>query len=766
MQRKLKMKHYEEFKGVIGRTNEESTPWWPEPKRNVKNSPNILLMLFDDTGFGQFGCYGSPIETPNIDKLAEGGLRFTNFHTTAICSATRACLLTGRNHHSVGMRIVSNMDIGLPSGRGYSTQHAANIAEILQQEGYATYMAGKWHLAPMNDATAAGPHTHWPLNRGFDRFYGFLQGETDQFYPELNNDNHFIDPPYSPEEGYHVTKDLVDQCMRFIRDLKSIRPDRPFFQYLAFGATHAPHQSPIEFREKYRGRFDAGWDVIREEVYKRQLEMGIIPEGTELAPRNPGVEPWDSLSENQKKFACRLQEAFAAFLDHTDYHIGRLISFLEEMGELDNTIVILLSDNGASQEGQATGLMHEAKYFNRMEEDVDAIVEHLDDIGGPHSHSNYPWGWAQAGNSPLKWYKQDTYGGGIRDPLIINWPKQIQNPGSIRTQYHHVTDIVPTLLELLETELPSSVKGFSQMPIHGTSMVYTFNDPNEPTHKKVQYFEMLGHRGIWSNGWKAVTYHERGTPFEDKEWDLYHIEEDFSECHNLASENPEKLRELIDLWWAEAGKYGVLPLINVGGSRARAGMMKAIFRAGTPHANFSYTYYPPISHIPMGPGPMFGMPSWIITAKVNRSSESDDGVLLAMGTQNCGLSWYIKDNKLVFDYNLFSDHHIVRSNRLLPTGEFTPEVKLEQKGKKSSIILSIDGQECGNISIPPMARVLSTTGTDIGRDLLSAVSPEYEVPFEFKGEIKQVNIELPMLKSQKEMKEHLETRERIENSRQ
>jgi len=758
------MKNLDEFKGVIGRTHAESTPWWPKPKRTVKDSPNIIVILFDDTGFAHFGCYGSPIDTPNIDKLAEGGLRYINFHTTALCSPTRACLLTGRNHHAIGMKFLSSVDFGFPSASGNPSQHAANLAEILQEEGYATYMAGKWHLTSMLDASTAGPHTHWPLNRGFDRFYGFLEGETNQFYPELTYDNHHIDPPYSPEEGYHLTEDLIDQSMGFIRDLKSIRPDRPYFLYLSFGATHAPLQSPLEFRKKYRGRFDAGWDVIREEVYKRQLEMGIIPEGTELAPRNPGVEPWDDLSENQKRFACRLQEAFAAFLDHTDHHIGRFISFLEDMGELDNTIIFLISDNGASQEGNATGLIDEMKYLNRVEEDVDALQDRLDDIGGPNSHPNIPWGWAQVGNTPLKWYKQNTHGGGIRDPLIINYPKRIQDRGGMRNQYHHVTDIVPTILELLEIELPSSVKGFSQMPIHGTSMLYTFKNPNEPTHKSVQYYEMLGHRSIWSNGWKAVTHHERGAEYDMNEWELYHIEEDFSECHNLAKENPKKLRELVDLWWVEAGKHGVLPLMDplwIVLSRP-LDMMRVIFRPGTPHGNRSYRYYPPISHIPSTSSPFYGAPSWIMSAKLNRSSESDQGVLLATGTQNNGISWYIKDNHLIFDYNCFADHNIIRSDRPVPTGDFTAGVHFKRIGKKGRFTLSINDEDCGKMSTPFILNVLSTNGTDVGRDLLSAVSPEYKTPFEFTGKIKRIDFMLPMFKTKKEIRELLETREKVE----
>ncbi|MHA1543220.1 MAG: sulfatase-like hydrolase/transferase, partial [Candidatus Hodarchaeales archaeon] len=325
------MARKEIFKGKIGRTVDESEPWWPTPKRLGDGSPNVVVILFDDTGFSHFGCYGSSIDTPNIDRLAKGGLRYTNFHTTALCSPTRACLLTGRNHHTVGMRAVSNMNSGFPNLRGSISKHAA---------------------------------TNWPLKRGFDRFYGFMQGETDQFYPELTYDNHPIDPPYGPEDGYHVSEDLVDRSIGFVRDQKSIRPDKPFFLYLAFGATHAPHQAPPEYLQKYRGKFDAGWDVTRNEWYKKQLEMGIIPPGTELAPRNNGVEPWDDLTENRKRFACRLQEAFAAFLDHTDHQIGRLISFLEEMGEKENTLFVLLSDNGASQEGGHTGIMEELKYFN------------------------------------------------------------------------------------------------------------------------------------------------------------------------------------------------------------------------------------------------------------------------------------------------------------------------------------------------------------------------------------------------------------------
>ncbi len=751
----------EPFEGVIGRTYDKSIPWWPAPKWSEEGKPNVVIILLDDTGFAHFGCYGSSIETPNINRLAEGGLRYTNFHTTALCSPTRACLLTGRNHHTVGMRAVSNFDSGFPHMRGYITPHATTIAEILREEGYATFAVGKWHLTPMMEASPAGPFENWPLQRGFDRFYGFMQGETDQFFPELTCDNHPIDPPYGPEEGYHISEDLVDQSMALIRDQKSIWPNQPFFLYLAFGATHAPHQAPRKFIEKYRGRFDAGWDATREEWYKRQLEMGIIPPGTKLAPRNKGVRRWDRLSENQKKFALRLQEAFAGFLDHTDHQIGRLISFLEALGELDNTIFVLLSDNGASQEGGSTGVMDEFKFFNGVMEDINAIQERLDEIGGPHSHSNIPWGWAQAGNTPLKWYKQNTFGGGVRDPLIIHWPKRIQDRGGIRNQFHFVTDIVPSILEILDIEPPSNYKGIDQIPISGTSMAYTFDASNVPTQKNVQYFEMFGHRGIWTNGWKAVTYHTKGEPYKDDEWELYHLDEDFSECHNLATEHPKKLRELIDLWWIEAGRHGVLPLDD-----RNIELFRAVFRPGTPHANRRYTYHPPISHLPAEVAPALGNRTWVMTAEVERPNDSTEGVLIAQGTQNVGFSWYIKDNRMVFDYNIFTEHHVVHSDRIVPIGKCTFGVRFVRDGRTGTIILSINGEECGSISVPYVLRMISSTGLDIGKDGLSPVTEDYKAPFKFTGTIKRVDVELPRYRSPSQEREDENVRFLAEMSKQ
>ena len=460
------METFGEFKGTIGRTHEESTPWFPERPHPAPGAPNVVVVLLDDMGFAQLGCYGSDIDTPNIDALAAGGLRYTNFHVTPLCSPTRASLLTGRNHHQVGMRALSNFATGFPHQLGHISNHAGTVAEVLRGEGYATFAVGKWHLCPMEDASAAGPFDQWPCQRGFDRFYGFLDGETDQFSPSLVYDNHPIEPPATAADGYHLSEDLVDRAIGFVHDTTSVRPDRPFFLYLAFGATHAPHQAPPEYLAKYRGRYDEGWDVARQRWYERQLATGLLPEGTDLAPRNEGVEAWDDLPEDQQRLAARLQEAFAAFLDHTDVQIGRLVEALSALGELDNTVVMFLSDNGASQEGGPYGVLHEMKTFNLILESPSEAVAHLDEIGGPHSHSNYPWGWAQAGNTPFKWYKQNTHEGGVHVPLIVHWPHGIADAGGLRHQFHHVSDLVPTIYELLGV---TAARGVPRLPADASS---------------------------------------------------------------------------------------------------------------------------------------------------------------------------------------------------------------------------------------------------------------------------------------------------------
>ena len=731
------MNKTEDFKGKIGRTYKESTPWWPEPKGLGKDYPNIIVILLDDLGFSQFGSYGSNIDTPNIDRLAKEGLRYTSFHTTALCSPTRACLMTGRNHHTVGVGRITNMQNGFPHLRGYITPHAATIAEILRENGYSTFHTGKWHLSPMTQGTAAGPFDHWPLQRGFNRYYGFLDGETDQFYPKLYYDNHPIIPPKGPEDGYHVTEDIIDKSIEFIRDHKSIYPAQPFFLYAAFGATHAPHQAPKEFIDKYKGRFDAGWDVIREQWYKKQLETGIIPPGTKLAPHNRRVEPWETLTDKEKRFALKLQEVFAAFLDHTDHHIGRLLDFLDEMNISDDTMVILLSDNGASREGGILGQINEQKNFASLQEDIDEVIDRIDEIGGPNSYPNYPMGWAQAGNTPLKWYKSYTYGGGVRDPCIIRWSARIKNQGGIRNQFHHVTDIVPTILDVLNIEAPTTYKGYDQIPISGTSMVYTFDSADEPSRKGPQYFEMFGRRGIWADGWKAVTQHRRGLSYDDEEWRLYNLNEDFSEYDNLADKYPEKLRKLIDLWWIEAGKHGVLPLDDRGFEL----FLKPIL-PGSPHSSLEYTYYPPVSSITGDACPPIGGRSWGMTAEIDRSDEGKEGVIFVRGSHNNGLSCYIKDNRLIFDYNMYRNHYVVRSNRTIPVGECTIGVNFRRVDNKGNITLFIDGEECGSGQTSIVLTAISSTGLQIGKNHLSPLSNDYKTPFEFNGKLKYVKFKL------------------------
>ena len=750
----------EEFGGEIGRTVAESTPWWPEAPL-PKGSPDVVVVVLDDTGFSHFGCYGSTIETPHVDRLAAEGLRFTSFHTTALCSPTRAALLTGRNPHAVQMRGISNMDTGFPNMRGAIPRSAATLAELLREHGYATFATGKWHLAPMSECTAAGPFKNWPLQRGFDRFYGFMQGETDQFHPELTSDNHFVDPPGRPEDGYHVSEDIVDRSIGMIRDQVSLVPERPFFLYLAFGATHSPHQAPRGYLDKYRGRFDEGWDVVRERWFARQLELGVIPRGTRLAPRNPGVRPWNDLSENERRFAARLQEAFAAFLDHTDAQIGRLVEFLRGIDRLENTFLVVMSDNGASQEGGPTGVLDEMRWFNGMPENVDSAVRRLDDIGGPNSHSNIPWGWAQAGNTPLKWYKQNTHGGGVRDPLIVHYPARLGRPGAFRRQFCHVIDLAPTVLELAGVTPPAELAGVTQMPIHGRSLVPALFDERAPVARDVQYFEMLGHRGIWRAGWKAVTRHAMGKPFDDDRWELYHLDSDFSESIDRAADEPDRVKELVELWWREAERNGVLPLDD----RGAAMLFRAAPRPGLPTSRTRFVYHPPLSHIVADACPS-GARGFTLTADVEHPARDGDGALVARGNSNSGFALYVKDGRLCFDYNAFHEHTLVRSARPVPPGRHSLQVQVTRTEDRSAeVTLACDGEVLGESRIPRLLVILSSTGMDLGRSL-APLNDEYRAPFAYPGRLYTVTFELAERPSAGDRAVEAEAKARAAMSRQ
>ena len=747
------------FQGVIGKTIKDSEPWFEIPNHPGEDAPNIVIILLDDTGFSQLGCYGSSIDTSNIDTLAAHGLQFTNFHVTPLCSPTRASLLTGRSQHAVGMRAVSNFRTGFPNMLGHITNQAATVSEILNTYGYATFCVGKWHLAPMEDCSAAGPFSQWPLGRGFDRFYGFLEGETDQFNPSLTEDNHHIDPPAKPDDGYHLSEDLVDNFLAMVGDLKGVRPDRPFFAYVPFGATHAPHQAPQEYLEKYRGKFDEGWDIVRDQWHRNQLKLGIIPEGTKLAPRNPGVDAWEDLPDAQKKLAARLQEAVAAFLDHTDDQIGRIINGLRDTGQLDNTIVILLSDNGASQEGGPFGVMHEMKFFNGILEKPDEAVERIDDIGGPHSHTNYPWGWAQAGNTPFKWYKQNTHEGGVHVPLIIHWPEGIEESqnGQLRNQFANVSDIAPTIYELLGITPPKIYKGIEQLPVTGHSFAHLLNNSEAESNNKVQYFEMAGSRAIIAEGWKAVTRHIQGTDYDEEPWELYDLSSDWSECNDLAESNQSKLKELQELWWDEAHKHGVMPLddrmIELFGSR---------FREQSPHLpDKKYVYRPPMSPIPAQAAASIGGRSFDITGKVSFKS-GERGVLFAYGTENSGISFFVLNDRLMIDYNAFDDHSIIESEATIPNGEVELKAEFRRLGKNGTIELFINQEPNGTIEVPLYMRMISSVGASIGFDHGSPVSELYKDSFPYSGKLEELEIQL-VARDPRDLKE---VQQRAENAKQ
>ncbi|MEI7618002.1 MAG: arylsulfatase [Actinomycetota bacterium] len=726
----------QEFQGRIGRTVAESVPSFEVAAHPGDDAPNVVIVLLDDTGFAQFGCFGSDIDTPNIDALAANGLQFTNFHVTPLCSPTRAALLTGRSNHAVGMRSVSNFITGFPNQLGHISNHAATVAEVLGDAGYATFALGKWHLAPMEQCSAAGPFDQWPLARGFNRFYGFMDGETDQFYPELVADNHPIHTPGTPEEGYHVSQDLVDQALKMIADSKGVRPDRPFFTYLAFGATHAPHQAPPEYLAKYRGRYDEGWDVIRERWFNKQIERGVIPADTTLSPRNPGVNAWADLSDNERLLAARLQETFAAFLDHTDVQIGRLVEGLRRLGQLDNTILVVHADNGASQEGGPFGVMHEMKFFNGIIEMPDEAVQRIDTIGGPNSHTNYPWGWAQVGNTPYRWYKQNTHEGGVHVPMVFHWPNGVpaEQRGTMRDQFVFVSDVVPTVYDLVGIEPPQVRRGLNQLPVTGHSFASVIANPVAPATNTVQYFENMGSLAIVAGEWKAVFKHTPGLDPATESWELYHLAIDRSECNDLAASDPDKLAEMVALWESEAERHGVFPLDDRG-----IALFGARFRDHSPHPESRrYVYRPPMSPLPSQASAAIGGRHADITARVNLAA-GDEGVLFATGTQNSGVSMFVQNQRLVLDYNSFSNHTIVESDTEIPLGDSELIVRLRRgDGMRGSIELVVNGRVAGAANLDLYMRMISSIGPSVGSDHGSSVSERYAAPYEFTGELYEV----------------------------
>jgi arylsulfatase A-like enzyme len=717
----------------IGRTIADSEPWWPPTPRPRAGSPNVLVVLFDDVGFSDFGCYGSPIATPTIDALAAEGLRYTGFHTTAMCSTTRAALLTGRNHHSVGVGCLANFDSGYPGYRGKIAREAGTIAEMLRGTGYRAYMVGKWHVTSLTETGPTGPFDGWPLGRGFDRFYGFMDAETDQFAPELVRDNTPLGPPGGGfASGYHLTQDLTDQALRFIADHQANAPDRPWLTFLAYAACHAPHQAPQELILKYDALFSGGWDVERERRLARQKALGIVPPATKLPPRNPFVRPWSEHTADEQRLFARLQGAYAAMLEHADQNLARLIGFLNEAGLRDDTLILVLSDNGASQEGGPLGMVNAMGPFNGKPEPIDEKIARIDDIGGPDTHANFPWGWAMAANTPLKRYKQNTHGGGIRDPLVIAWPKGIAARGELRHGFHHVCDIVPTLLDVLELQPPETIGGVRQQPIEGVSFVAGFAGA-DPPRAAPQYFEMFGHRGLWKDGWKAVAYHPPGMPFDADQWELYHLDEDFSEVDDLAAAHPEKLAELIEAWWTEAERCKVLPLDDRFGPRfaENAARFHGPRRAFVFHAG--------MGHLPTDVAPDVRSRTFLIEAHVTLKA-GDEGVLIAHGDATCGYSLFVQDGRLTYDMNVGGRHAVFVSDRPLPAGAHRLGVAVKSEPGRRIVALSLDGKPAGGGETElGFHNFISWSGLDIGCDRGSPVG-DYAAPFAFTGALRKVTV--------------------------
>lgn len=754
------------FSGVIGRTFDQSSPAWPRPLRAKENAPNVLFIILDDTGFGQLGCFGSPIHTPNLNQLAENGLRYNNMHTTALCSPTRSCIMTGRNHHSNAMACITEGSTGYPGSNANIPLENGFLSEILLEHGYNTYALGKWHLTPADQISAAGSYDRWPLGRGFERYYGFLGGETHQYYPELVYDNHQVEPPKSPEEGYHLTEDLADKAIQFVADAKQVAPDKPFFLYFAPGAMHAPHHVRKEWSDKYKGAFDDGWDVYREKVYARQKEMGIIPADAELSRHDPDVKPWADCSADEKRLYARMMEVFAGFLEHTDHHIGRLLDFLSRLGELENTLIMVLSDNGASSEGGPTGSVNENLFFNNVPESLEANLAAIDELGGPTTFNHYAWGWTWAGNTPFRRWKRETYRGGISDPFIVHWPAGIKAKNEVRTQFAHAIDMVPTVLDALGIEPPVSIRGVTQSPIEGVSLAHTFDDGAAAGKRHTQYFEMMGHRSIYHDGWRAVcpwpgpSFTEAGLPFgvpisaekltelDATGWELYHVEEDWAENHNLAAENRAKLIEMISMWYVEAGKYNVLPVDGRGVQRF------ADERPQLTDDRTRYTFYPNTQAIPFNAGPRLLNRPHSITADVEIPDEGVEGVLVSFGGTDGGYSMYVQDGKLQYVQNYVArDFLHVVATQPLPAGRHELRFEFEVtgapdfahgKGSPGRAQLYIDNALIGEADFPyttPLSLGL-TGGITVGADPGAPVAPFYHSPFAFTGMIHSLTFDL------------------------
>ncbi|MGI9556976.1 MAG: arylsulfatase, partial [Solirubrobacterales bacterium] len=644
------------------------------PLRPPEGAPNVLIVLIDDMGFGCPSTFGGPCEMPTLDRLAEKGLTYNRFHTTALCSPTRQALLTGRNHHSAEMGSVAEVATSAPGQTSVRPNSVATVAEMLRLNGYNTSAFGKMHQTPAWEVSTSGPFDRWPTGDGFEKFWGFVAGETNQWEPTLYEGTTPTEPRATPDEGYHITEEQVDQGIAWVRAQQAMTPDKPFFMYMSYGATHAPHHVPSEWIERYRGRFDRGWDVVREETLASQKERGIVPEDTVLTDRPPGVEAWDELSDDQRMVGARLMETYAAFATHTDHHTGRLIDALDDLDVLEDTIVIYMAgDNGASAEGGLDGTFNETKALNGVAETVDEILPRLDEIGSPTSFNHYPVGWAHAMNAPYQWTKQvASHFGGTRNGMVLSWPGGIDAKGEIRQQFHHVIDVVPTLLEAAGLPQPYMVNGIAQKPIEGVSMAYTFEDGEAEDRHTTQYFEMFGNRGIYHDGWTAVTKHrtpwEVGAthlvPFDQDEWELYDTTKDWSQANDLSAEMPEKLRELQDLFLVEGSKYNVFPLDDRVAERFNAEL------AGRPTLQGdrrSMRLGPGMSHLAENTVLNLKNRSHAITAELVIPEEGADGVIIVQGGLFAGWALYLRDGVPRYCHNwLDTERYYVGGEQPLP----------------------------------------------------------------------------------------------------
>ena len=718
-----------------------------------EGAPNVVIVLIDDIGFGASDGFGGAIQTPTLDRLADDGLRFNQFHTTALCSPTRMAILTGRNHHSANAGSVMEVATAFQGNRGQRPLSVAPVAEMLRLNGYSTGAFGKYHETAPWEVSVSGPFDRWPTSSGFDKFYGFIGGETNQFAPVLHDGTAPVHLPADPD--YHFTTDMTNQAITWMRTQQSLTPDKPFYMYFATGATHAPHQVPADWVDRYKGKFDEGWDVYREQTLARQIELGVVPEGTKLASKPADIADWDTLSADEQRLYSLQMEVFAAFAEHTDHEVGRLVDAIEAMGEMDNTLFIyVFGDNGSSAEGGLTGTFNETTALNGIPVTVEDQLGDMDEWGGPASYPHFQAGWAVATNTPFQWTKQvASHYGGTRNPLVVHWPDGIESKGEVRSQWHHVTDIAPTVMEAAGLPFPTSVNGAEQKPFEGVSLIYTFDDAAAADQHTTQYFEMFGNRAIYHNGWVAAAKHrtpwanEPDGPLDQDKWELYHVAEDFSQANDLAASNPEKLKELQALFVEEAIKNDVLPLDDRVFERFNASI------AGRPDLmgdRTSLTVYPGMTHMTENAFINVKNRSHTITAEVEIPDGGADGVILAQGGRFAGWSLYMKDGKVSYVHNWVGlERYTVTTPEAVAAGkatiryEFAYEGDAPGSGGTGTIFVNGEKVVEGQIGNTTPFLFSADETADVGTDNATPVTEDYaEGDNAFTGEIEKVTVEL------------------------